>query len=101
VSETVTALDGRHGAVRGDDVPAVVSAAGSYTYQVHLQRRTGPLRRWRGRVVTVDGNGRRRHWPWRSARSREKLVGVLWEETMRDIQWRTGGASVKIVEVNA
>jgi hypothetical protein len=79
----------------------VVSAAGSYTYQVHLHHPSGMLRRWRGRVVTVDGSGRRRHWPWRSARSREKLVGVLWEETMRDIQWRTGGASVQIVEVNS
>ena len=65
------------------------------------ERRSGPLRRWRGRVITVDGQGRRHHWRWRTARSREKLVSSLWEEAMRDIQWRTGGASVSFVDPDA
>ena len=97
MSESVTTRDGT-GNVHAE-APAVVSAARSYTYQVHVRARPGKLRRWRGRVITVDGQGRRHHWPWRSARSRQKLVSTLWEEAMRDIQWRTGGSSVQIVEV--
>ena len=100
MSEPATALGGGSTAGKSGD-PAVVSAAGSYIYQVRLHPPSGVLRRWRGRVVTVDGSGRSRYWPWRSARSRERLVGVLWDEAMRDIQWRTGGASVQILEVNA
>ena len=104
MSELITAVED------GDDVgadarahaPDVSAAAPHYTYQVHVhERRSGMLRRWRGRVVTVDGQGRRHHWRWHTARSRQKLVSALWEEAMRDIQWRTGGSSVQITEVDA
>jgi hypothetical protein len=60
-------------------------------YRVEVEERTGwTLRRWRGRVVTVEAGGRRHHWPWRSGRSRQRLVTALWEDAMRDIEWRTG-----------
>jgi hypothetical protein len=69
-----------------------------YTYHVQVYPRSGVLRRWRGRVVMINPHGRRHHWRWRTARSREQLVALLWEETMRDIQWRTGGSSVEIID---
>jgi hypothetical protein len=69
-----------------------------YTYHVQVHARSGLLRRWHGRVVMINPNGRRHHWQWRSARSREQLIALLWEETMRDIQWRTGGSSVEIID---
>jgi hypothetical protein len=104
VSEFIAAAEGGdqfEAGVRAE-VPDASPAARHYTYQVHVQPRPGGvLRRWRGRVVTVDSAGRRHHWRWRTARSRQKLVHALWEEAMRDIQWRTGGSSVQIVEVEA
>jgi hypothetical protein len=100
VSERATPV-GEDIAVGEGREPGVVSAAGSYIYQVRLHQPSGLLRRWRGRVVTLDSNGRSRYWPWRSARSRERLVGILWDEAMRDIQWRTGGASVQVLEVRS
>ena len=98
MSESATTRDGT-GDVSAAAPDVVSAAAPAYTYQVHVRAKTGMLRRWRGRVITVHGAGRRHHWPWRSARSRQKLVSTLWEEAMRDIQWRTGGSSVQIVEV--
>ena len=70
-----------------------------YSYQVQVHPRSGLLRRWRGRVVTTDAQGRRRHWRWQRRFSKSRLMADLWAATMRDIQWRTGGAhSVEVVE---
>jgi hypothetical protein len=79
--------------------PVEGAAGGGYRYEVQLHPRSGPFRRWRGRVITTDGAGKRHHWRWRSSFSRDHLMASLWEETMLDIKWRTGGASaVEIVD---
>ena len=50
-------------------------------------------------MVTTDAAGRRRHWRWQRGFSKQRLIASLWDETMRDIQWRTGGAhAVEVVE---
>ncbi len=84
--------------VHETDSPSVVSAVGQYRYEVQIGRHRGLVRHWRGRVVSYDPAGKPRHWQWRSARTRDSLVGVLWQEAIRDIRWRTGRASVEIVE---
>ena len=88
-------------AAADSETPTGASAASSYTYRVQLYPPSGFLRRWRGRVVTVDNSGRRRHWPSRSAGSRERLLRLLRDDAMRDIQWRKGGASVQIIVINS
>jgi hypothetical protein len=93
-------LGGESGAAR-EQQPAQsepAPAARGYSYQVQVHPRSGVLRRWRGRVVTTDAQGRRRHWRWQHGFSKTRLMANLWEETMRDIQWRTGGHAVEVVE---
>jgi hypothetical protein len=93
-------------AARAGHVPApgktprdAVAAGGGYRYEVQVHPRSGLSRRWRGRVSTVDGHGRRHYWRWQRSFSKEHLLATLWEDTMLDIKWRTGGASaVEIVE---
>lgn len=81
-------------------VEDVVAAPRAYMYQVHVRRRRGFWKRWQGRVVTRDLQGTRRFWPWRLSHDRDRLVQQLWEETMRDIQWRNSDTPVEIVEVS-
>jgi hypothetical protein len=83
-----------------DDTDDVVAAPRAYMYQVHVRRRHGVWKRWQGRVVTRDLQGTRRFWPWRLSHDRDRLVQQLWEETMRDIQWRNSETPVEIVEVS-
>src|SRR4051794_26184067 len=80
-------------------VDDVVAAPRAYIYQVHVRRRRGLWKRWQGRIVTRDLQGTRRFWPWRHSHDRDRLVQQLWEETMRDIQWRNSDLPVEIVEV--
>ena len=82
-----------------DTVDEVVEAPRAYMYQVHVRRRRGLWKRWQGRVVTRDLQGTRRFWPWRMSHDRDRLVQQLWEETMRDIQWRNSDTTEEIVEV--
>ncbi len=78
--------------------PEGARATRGYSYQVQVHPASGILRRWRGRVVTTDPQGRRRYWRWRHGFSKARLMASLWEETMRDIQWRTGHHTVEVVE---
>lgn len=80
------------------DSVTVVSAVGQYRYEVQIGPRRGLSRHWRGRVVSYDPAGKPHHSQWRSARARDALIGLLWQEATRDIKWRTGSASVEIIE---
>jgi hypothetical protein len=77
---------------------AAAPQAPGYQYEVVLRRPTGPWGRWKGRVVMTSPTGERHYWPPRSARSRHRLITALWEEAVRDIQWRTRRGSVRLVE---
>ena len=74
----------------------VAEVASPYTYQVYVRPYTGWWRRWHGRVITRDCDGRHR-----VARDREDLVQSLWAEVHRDIEWRRGGAAVELLEVTS
>ena len=78
-----------------------VEAESPYTYPVYVRPYPGWFRRWHGRVITRDCEGRHRFWPWRFARDREDLVQSLWAEVHRDIEWRRGGAAVELLEVTS
>jgi hypothetical protein len=80
---------------------AAVSADGTYTYQVYVRPYPGWWRRWHGRVITRDADGRNRFWPWRYGRDRDALVRSLWDEVHRDIEWRRGDAAVELLEVSS
>ena len=95
------AIDHATAITRQDDVAQtdVVDAASSYRYEVHIHPGRTPVRRWRGRVVAFDPQGRRHYWRWHSARNRDRLLGQLWREAIFDIRWRTGRtASIEIVD---
>lgn len=97
-------LGGDSASVRAHEIAHSEQAAQApgYSYQVQVRPRSGLLRRWRGRVVTTDAHGRRRHWRWQHGFSKSRLTASLWDETMRDIRWRTGGASaVDVVDLEA
>jgi hypothetical protein len=80
------------------DSPTVVPAVGQYRYEVQIGWHRSRIRHWRGRVVSYDPSGKPHHWQYRSARTRDALIGQLWQEATRDIRWRTGRASIEIVE---
>lgn len=73
----------------------------AHTYRVYVRPYPGWWRRWRGRVITQDGDGRHRFWPWRYGRSRDALVKTLWDEVHRDIEWCDGSAVVEVLEVTS
>ena len=71
---------------------AVAEAAG-YAYHLYVQPGDGRRRRWRGRVVRIDPTGERSLLPWRANRSQEDLLGLLWDETVRDLQALVAGGT--------
>ena len=78
-----------------------MSDDGRYRYDVMLWRPRGRLGRWQGRVVTTSPAGERHYWPSTSARRHDQLLAVLWQQAIFDIQWRTGGGRVQVIEVDA
>ena len=92
------ALTGNRGAPKAGAAGAG-SGNGDYVYDVVVSPRHGRFRRWHGRVVTTTPAGERHHWPTRSARTRHQLIAELWEQATLDIQWRTGGGAVRLVEL--
>ena len=88
----------------GSGATAEVQRAGDsnprYVYEVWLYKPSGHFRRWRGRVVMINPSGERHYWPWRTARSRDRALKTLWDETMLDIQWRTGSGAVHVLELS-
>jgi hypothetical protein len=68
---------------------------------VYVQPYPGWWRRWHGRVITQDADGRHHFWPWRYGRDRDTLVSTLCDEVHRDIAWRRGGATVELLEVSS
>jgi hypothetical protein len=72
---------------------------GVYSYQVYLSPYPGWWRRWRGRVIARDEDGRSDIWAWRSARTRAHLIARLWDDVQHDLAGRRGGAAVQLSEV--
>jgi hypothetical protein len=84
----------------GDALPVRIAPyTESCTYQVYICPYSGWWRRWRGRIITRDGEGVQDIWAWQAARSRQRLLESLWAEVVNDIAGRRGGAAVEIAEV--
>jgi hypothetical protein len=90
-----------HAETAGARDERTVSDDGGYRYDVMLWRPRGRLGRWQGRVVTTSPAGERHYWPSTSARRQDQLLAVLWQQAMFDIQWRTGGGRVHVMEVDS
>lgn len=84
----------------GDPLPASVEPdSEACTYQVYICPYPGWWRRWRGRVITRDGEGVQDIWAWHAARGRERLLESLWADVVQDIAGRRGAAAVEVAEV--
>jgi hypothetical protein len=84
----------------GDPLPASVEPeSGACTYHVYISPYPGWWRRWRGRVITRDGEGVQDIWGWQAARGRDRLIESLWADVVQDIAGRRGTAAVEVDEV--
>ena len=70
-----------------------------HTYRMYVKRYPGWWRRWHGRVITRDADGRSRFLPWRYGRNRDSLVRMLQADVERDLGARRRHVTVEVLEV--